>query len=223
MEQQIALGIDLSLASKEVIEALILDAADPAVFEEILKANTQRPDIIKLLIESPDVPENIREAASRILSPVKAATTHVVKAAPTAEARSQTLLQRMQKLSVSEKRLLAMRGGREVRSILVKDTNKQIVMAVLENPKLTDSEVEIMAHSRSIPDEALRVIAKNKEWMKNYGVLLAIVTNPKTPAGLAIPLLSSLKTRDIATMEKNKNVAEALRTAAKKLMQARRR
>lgn len=224
MEEQKVLGIDFSLASKEAIEALITEAGETAIFDEVLKANTHRPEIIQLLIESPDTPENIREEAAKLLNvPVKAASDIVKrkKEDTSEEIRSQTLLQRVQHLSVSEKRMLAMRGGREVRSILIKDTNKQIMMAVLDNPKITESEVEILAHSRSIADEALRAITKNRDWMKNYGILLSVAANPKTPVGVAIPLLTSLKLKDLVSLEKNRNIAEALRSAAKKIVQAR--
>lgn len=221
MEEQKFLEVDLSIASKELIEALIEEAAETGIFEDILKANTQRPEIIKLLIENPEVPEIIREKAAKFLQvPVKISAA-LVKAKKTPEMRAQTLLQKVQNLSVSERRLLAMRGGREARSILIKDTNKQIMMAVLGNPKITESEIEIISHSRSVPDEMIRAIIKNRDWMKNYGILLAVTSNPKTPAGVAIPLLSNLKLRDLVTMEKNKNIAEALRSAAKKLVQAR--
>lgn len=221
MEEQKFLEVDLSIASKELIEALIEEAAETGIFEDILKANTQRPEIIKLLIENPEVPEIIKEKAAKFLQvPVKISAA-LVKAKKTPEMRAQTLLQKVQNLSVSERRLLAMRGGREARSILIKDTNKQIMMAVLGNPKITESEIEIIAHSRSVPDEMIRAIIKNRDWMKNYGILLAVTSNPKTPAGVAIPLLSNLKLRDLVTMEKNKNIAEALRSAAKKLVQAR--
>lgn len=220
-QEQKVLGVDLSIASKEMIEALLAEAIEPATYEEILRANIQRPEIIKILIENPDTPENVREEAGKLLQvPVKAGGA-VTKTEEAPEAHAQTMLQKVQNLTVSERRLLAMRGGREVRSILLKDTNKQIILSVLTNPKITESEVEIFAHSRSIPDDALRVITKNRDWMKNYGVLLAVITNPKTPAGIAIPLLSSLKLKDLATIEKNKNVAEALRTGAKKLVQSR--
>lgn len=221
-QEQKALGVDLSIASKEMIEALLAEAVEPATYEEILRANTQRPEIVRILIENPDTPENIREEAGKLLQvPVKAGGALRKTEEIPEEAHVQTMLQKVQNLTVSERRLLAMRGGREVRSILLKDTNKQIILAVLDNPKITESEIEIFAHSRSIPDDALRAITKNRDWMKNYGVLLAVITNPKTPPGIAIPLLTSLKLKDLATIEKNKNVAEALRTGAKKLVQSR--
>jgi len=222
MEEQKGIGVDLAIASKEMIEALISESGEPSLFEEVLKANTQRHDILKVLAESPYTPENIREEAVKILQiPVEVSALLEEETEEAAEQRTQTLLQKVQGLTVAEKRLLAMRGGREARSILIKDTNKQIVMAVLDNPKIKEPEVELFARSRSIPDEALRAITRTKEWMKNYGVLLAVVTNPKTPAGVAVPLLFNLKLRDLMSLEKNRNVAEVIRTTAKKLVQAR--
>jgi len=221
MEEQKGIGVDLSIASKEMIEALIAETADADTFEEILQANIKRPDIIGLLLTNPEVPENIKTKAAELLQSHGDMTASSPAEETTPEIKSQTLMQKIQQLSVSEKRLLAMRGGREARSILFKDTNKQVMLAVLENPKITETEIELLAHSRSIPDEALRTITKNKAWMKNYGIVLAVATNPKTPPGVAIPMLYNLKMKDLATIEKNRNVAEALRTAAKKLVQAR--
>ncbi len=221
MEEQKGIGVDLSIASKEIIEALISESGETAIFEEVLKANTQRHDILRLLAESPYPPENIREEAARILQIPVEVSALIKETKQPPEQRAQTLLQKIQNLTVAEKRLLAMRGGREARSILIKDTNKQIVMAVLDNPKIKEPEVEMFARSRSIPDEALRAITRNKEWMKNYGVLLAVVSNPKTPAGVAAPLLYGLKTKDLASLEKNRNIAEVIRTTAKKIVQVR--
>ncbi len=221
MEEQKGIGVDLSIASKEIIEALISESGETAIFEEVLKANTQRHDILRLLAESPYTPKNIREDAAKILQIPIEVSALLEETEQAAEQRTQTLLQKVQGLTVAEKRLLAMRGGREARSILIKDTNKQIVMAVLDNPKIKEPEVEMFARSRSIPDEALRAITRNKEWMKNYGVLLAVVSNPKTPAGVAAPLLYGLKTKDLASLEKNRNIAEVIRTTAKKIVQVR--
>ncbi|MDI6745449.1 MAG: hypothetical protein QMD07_08760 [Thermodesulfovibrionales bacterium] len=222
MEEQKGIGVDLSIASREMIEALISESGEPSLFEEILKANIKRPEILRLLAESPYTPDNIREEAAKILQiPVEVSALLEEETEEAAAQRTQTLLQKIQGLTVAEKRLLAMRGGREARSILIKDTNKQIVMAVLDNPKIKEPEVEMFARSRSIPDEALRQITRTKEWMKNYGVLLAVVSNPKTPAGVAVPLLYSVKIKDLASLEKNRNIAEAIRTTAKKLVQAR--
>ncbi len=220
-ETRALLGIDLATASKELIELLIEDALDTSTFKEIAKANINRPEILTILLENPDTPDDVRQDVSRSLHvPVKT-QKEIVKVKKPSEERTQSILQRIQKLSVSERIHLAMRGGKEIRTILLSDSNKGVALTVLDNPKITDTEIELVAKSRSIADEALRKITKKREWMKNYGVIISLVTNPKTPPGIAIPLVSELKTKDIAILEKNKNVVEGVRATAKKLLRAR--
>ncbi|MEW6213864.1 MAG: hypothetical protein AB1478_01465 [Nitrospirota bacterium] len=219
MEEQKFLALDLSIASKELIELLIEDPPEPSIFEEIVKANINRPEILTLLLESPYTPDEVRRHVSNILSvPVKP-LSEIAKVERAPEVRAHNFLQKIQKLSVPERIHLALRGGREIRSILIKDPNKEVVMTVLENPKITETEIEMIARSRSIYEEALRKITKKKEWMKNYAIVLALVTNPKTPPNIAVTLAIELKTKDLTVLEKNKNVTEAVRAAAKKLLQ----
>jgi hypothetical protein len=221
MEEQRLLELDLSSSPMQVIELLIEDVSDPSVFEEIVKANMKRPEILKLLLDNPSTPEIVRQQVAEVLQ-VPVETTHgIEKVKKTPEVRTHTIYQKTQGLSFSEKRLLALRGGKDVRSILLKDPNKEISLTVLDNPKITETEVELIAKSRSSPDEAIRKIIKKREWMKKYSIVLAIVSNPKTPAGVGIPLLSGLKTKDLASLEKNKNISEAIRSTAKTLLRGR--
>ena len=220
-EDKILIGIDLSNASPMLIELLIEDSIDESIFKEIAKANIKRPDILKILLESPETPDDVRQEVSSALSvPVKA-KAEIVRVPKTSEERALTILQRIQKLSVSERIHLALRGGKEIRSILLRDSNKEVSLTVLGNPKITDNEIEVIAKSRSIHDEALRKITKKREWMKNYNIVYALVTNPKTPPGIALPLVTELKTKDLGILERNKNVSEGIRSTAKKLLRAR--
>jgi hypothetical protein len=220
-EDRILIGIDFSNASKEVIELLIEDASETSIFEEIAKANMNRPEILTLLLENPDIPDEVRQQVAGALQvPVKA-RSEIVKVKKSPEVRTQTILQKIQKLSVSNKIHLALRGGKEIRSILLRDPSKEVVLTVLENPKLTETEIELISKSRSIPDEVLRKITKKRGWMKNYNVILGLVTNPKTPPGISVVLVNELKTRDLAILEKNKNVIEGVRATAKKILRAR--
>jgi hypothetical protein len=221
MEKRLLLDIDYSKASPVLIELILEEASEPALFEEIAQANMQRPEILHILMHHPGTPHEVREPIAGILRlPVKP-KTEIAEVRKTPEERSQTILQRIQRLSVSERIQLAFKGGKEIRTILLRDPNKEVSLTVLDNPKLTDTEVELVAKSRSIPDEALRKIAKKKEWMKNYHIIMALVTNPKTPAGISIPLVSDIKTKDLALLGKNKNVSEGVRSIAKKIFRAR--
>lgn len=220
-DPKILIGLDFSVASREVIELLIEDASEPAIFDEIAQANQSRQEILELLLHYPDTPEQVKAFINGILQvPVKLSAKTVAEKRQK-NAKPQNLLQRIQTISVGERLQLAMKGGREIRSILVKDSNKQVMLSVLENQKITESEVELIARSRSVPEEALRTISKNREWMKNYAITYALVTNPKTPPGIGVTLVSTLKVKDLVILEKNKNIPELIRSAAKRLLSAR--
>lgn len=215
MEEIKLLGLDLSVASPEAIEVLLADAADPEIYREILSSNVNRPEILKMLADDPDVPDEIREAVGKQLNLPARVTA---KPRISDEARKSSLLQKIQQLTVGERIAIALRGGQEIRSLLLKDANKEVVMTVLKNPKISETEVELIAHSRNVPEDALRAIHKNREWMKNYSINLALVNNPKTPPGIGITLVTSLRIKDLTVLEKNKNVPEAVRAAAKKVL-----
>ncbi len=213
------LPLDHSVASREVIEVLLDDPSEPEICEEIARANTHRPEILRLVFEHDNTPEEVRSLIAGMLSvPV----VRRGEAAKAKEIRRESLTQRMQRLNVSARIQLALKGGREIRGILARDPNKEVALGVLENGKITESEIEMIARSRQSFEDSLRKIAKNKEWMKKYAVVLALVTNPKTPPGISVGHVMGLKVKDLAILEKNKNVAEVVRSAAKKLLQARR-
>jgi len=217
MEEIKLLGLDLSLASPEAIEVLLADAADPAIYMEILESNVNRPEILKMLAEHPDVPDDIRKAVGKQLNlPVRV----TVKPRISDEARKDSLLHKIQQLTVGERIAIALRGGQEVRALLLKDANKEVVLTVLKNSKISETEVELIAHSRNVPEDALRAIHKNREWMKNYSINLALVNNPKTPPGIGITLVTGLRLKDLTILEKNKNVPDAVRAAAKRVLAA---
>lgn len=220
-DSKVLIGLDYAVASKEVIEILIEAADDTEVFQEIARMNTNRPEILELLHEHPDTPADVRDLISGSLHLPAKAASEVVKAEKPKEARVQNVLQKIQTLTVSQRVQLAMKGSREIRGILIKDTNKEVMLSVLDNQKITDTEIELIARSRSIHEEALRRIAKNREWLKCYAVVHALVTNPKTPPGISVGMVGDLKTKDLLILEKNKNVPEVIRSATKRLLQIR--
>lgn len=220
-EPNILIDLDLSVASREVIEILIENASEPDIFDEIARANQNRQEILEILLHYPDTPEQVITFITGILHMPIRHPEKTVTEQKTEHAKPKSLLQKIQTLTVGERLQLAMRGSREIRSLLVKDTNKQVMLSVLENQKITESEVELIARSRSVPEDALRKISKNREWLKNYAITSALVTNPKTPPGIAVTLIIGFKTKDLVILEKNKNIPELVRSTAKRLLIAR--
>jgi len=121
-------------------------------------------------------------------------------------------------LPVKRKMKLAFKGTREQRAQLIRDPNKIVAAAVLSSPKLTEAEVESFAKMANVSEEVLRVIAMNRTWLKNYGVMIGLVRNPKTPIALSMQLLPRVNERDMKMLAVDRNVPEALRIAARKFI-----
>lgn len=113
---------------------------------------------------------------------------------------------------------LAMRGTREQRSQLIRDSNKLVAVAVLSSPKLNESEVENFARMANLTEDILRIIGSNRAWTKNYNVVSALTKNPKTPPAMAMNFLQRLNERDLKRLASDRNVSEPVRLAAKKFV-----
>ena len=121
-------------------------------------------------------------------------------------------------MSMGQKLKLALRGNRETRMILMRDTSVMIQRFLLENPRLTEDEIVNIAKSRIIVSEVLAKIAKNREWVRIYQVRLALTTNPRTPIGIAVGFVPTLQDRDLRLLAKSHNVPSAVTSVARRIM-----
>ena len=121
-------------------------------------------------------------------------------------------------LPIKKKMKIAFKGTREQRAQLIRDPNKLVASAVLSSPKLTDAEVEAFAKMANVSEEVLRVIGMNRTWLKNYGVVLGLVKNPKSPPAISMQLLPRINERDMKMLAVDRNVPEGLRLAARKFI-----
>jgi hypothetical protein len=140
------------------------------------------------------------------------------KAAPMEEGKRLTFSQKILRMNISEKIKLATKGNKEARSILIRDSNKLVAVAVIMSPRLTDGEVLLQAGNKTCQDDVLRVIYSDREWTKSYLVKLALVKNPKVPQAIAMKLLSTLRESDIKGLARDKNVPNIIQMMAKKMM-----
>jgi hypothetical protein len=124
-------------------------------------------------------------------------------------------------LNTAQKAILAMRGGREERMILVRDSNKLVSSAVLRNPRITEDDVETYARMRSLPGEVLRGIAQKRQWVKSYPIVVALVNNPKTPPSVSTNLISRLQNNDLKRIRSNHDLPELIRRMARRTLDVR--
>jgi hypothetical protein len=129
-----------------------------------------------------------------------------------------SLMQQVQRMSIPEKIKLAQRGSKEARTLLLKDPNRLVVAEVVKSPKITEGEILMLAQSKQSGDEILRLITINREWMKNYAIRHALVTNPKTPVGVSLRVMNTLNKRDLKEIQKSKNIPTVISTNARKIL-----
>jgi hypothetical protein len=128
-----------------------------------------------------------------------------------------SLIRRVMMMTVKDRIKLGMKGDREARSILIRDSNKVVAMAVIHNPRITDQEIETIAAMRTVSDEVLRVISLNRAWARSYPIILNLARNPRTPIASAIGILPRIHTKDLQHIGQNRNVSEAVRRQALRL------
>jgi hypothetical protein len=134
------------------------------------------------------------------------------------DATAQSDSQLMSLLPILERLKLAVKGSREQRAQLIRDSNKMVAIAVLSSPKLTEAEVESFTKMGNVAEDVLRVIANNRGWVKNYGVVLGLCRNPKTPPALSMQLVHRLTERDMKMLSMDRNVPEPLRVLSRKII-----
>jgi hypothetical protein len=128
-----------------------------------------------------------------------------------------SLIRRVMMMTVKDRIKLGLKGDREARSILIRDSNRVVAMAVIHNPRVTDQEVESIAAMRTVNDEVLRTIALNRTWTRNYPIIHNLARNPRTPIPTAINILPRIHTKDLQNISQNRNVSEAVRRQAYRL------
>lgn len=132
----------------------------------------------------------------------------------------ENLAQKISRMTIPQKIKLAMKGNKSARMYLIRDPNKQISLAVLSNPKITEDEISFVVKSKSTPEHIMREIAKNNTWANNYTIVRDMVFNPKTPLDISMNFLGKLAVSDIEKLSRSKDVPTALKNQALRIFLA---
>jgi len=225
------LPLDIEHCSPLALRNVILDTRTPAwILDHIAQVYYDDEYLLRDLVRCPNLSETTLAFISLTASDeIRTFIAHtrvisvVMGEGETAagEAKPEKVLnvtQMIQHMGPGQKIKLALSGNKEARGILIKESNKLISAGVLDNPRITISEVEFFSKSQNLGEDIMRKIAKNTEWSKKYSVAQALAFNPKTPPGLAVGFVSRLRDQDLALLEKSKGVSEAVRSAVRGLI-----
>jgi hypothetical protein len=128
------------------------------------------------------------------------------------------LYSRILMMGVADKIKLAISGNQAARSILVRDPNKMVGVAVVKSPSIEQTEIEAIAKSRSVCEEVLRAIASRQEWMKSSHIRFNLASNPKTPLPIALKVLPSLGMTELEALAAHQEIAPHVSLKARELL-----
>jgi len=137
---------------------------------------------------------------------------------PVKEQKKLNVMQIIQRMSMSQKIKLALSGAKEARGLLIRESSKVIALGVLANPRITIGEIEFFAKSSNLSEDVIRRIGTNAEWSKKTTVSAALVNNPKTPVAISLGFIPRMSERELAILEKSRNIPAPVRTAARNLL-----
>lgn len=193
------------------------------LFEDLDRLSTS-PPLVAALVASSVINAEQRNQLLELQREELESAEAFVEAAEAAEpdkAKRETLLQKLSRLRVVERVQLAIKGNRDERLLLIRDPCRVVQRAVLQSPQLTDREVESFAGMASLGEEALRMIAGNRKYRKNYTIVRALMFNPKTPLEVTLHILPNVTAQDLKMLVTNKNIPDTLRTSANRLQRQR--
>jgi len=196
----------LELLPEDVINAYG-DSSDahPTVLAALSRISLARSSVLEILSDQSDQPDDPAESEETD-KPDESGEEFLSK------------YKMAQIMGIGEKIKMALTGDKEWRSILVKDANKLVSGGVIKNPRITDAEVLALIKSGIQNDEIMRLICANREWVKNYNIRKALITNNRTPVQNAMRFLDTMGEKDLASFAKSKNISSVISTMAKRIL-----
>ena len=80
---------------------------------------------------------------------------------------------------------------------LVHHPSVDVLLALLENPALDETQVCLLLERKDLPGEILEEIARRKVLLKSYRVKKALAFHPRTPRLVSLRLLRDLYLMDL--------------------------
>jgi len=131
------------------------------------------------------------------------------------------LILRIPNLTLGERIGLARRSHRTLYGPLVSSRDPQVIVALLENPRLTEGDVIALINSASPVPVVFFSVLRSGRWAPRRGIRLAMARNSSTPLPLALSALAELGPGELADIANDRMVPKRVREAASALRKKR--
>lgn len=218
---------ELARRHAEDLEFCLTIAENPAASDDTLVflARTAHPVVLQTIIEE----TNLLERVTGIREELAAAGDEGAepgeggdKPGAPLRKKQKSLTESTRGLNIAQKMVLAVRGSKAVRLLLIRDANETVALETLFSPKMTDTDILAVAQLRDVSEKVLRAIAEDRRYKANRSIAWALLNNPKTPVAVSLTLgLNNLTDKELASLGRNRNIPAALARAARGLIDKR--
>ena len=216
-DEQVFLALARNPKTPEKTLVYIGLVGPPPVLKELARQAARiqaHPEIAQAVLENPDADDALRAAVRVALQ----------AAGPEAAKRPVPLYNLIKGMSTGQRLALAMKGSKDARMILVKDSNEMVALEVIYSPRITETEILGIAQMRDVNENVLRALAGSKLYRSNKAIVWALLNNPKTPTGTAMGLgLANLSEKELDGLARNRNISGTLQRAARSVLEKKRR
>lgn len=120
--------------------------------------------------------------------------------------------------SVRERALVA--TGEEL-AVLLHHASAEVLLALLDNPALDETQVCLLLERKNLPGEILEEVARRKPLLKSYRVKRSLAFHPRTPRLISLRLLRDLYLMDLVQIAIVPGVSAELKRNAEDQLLAR--
>lgn len=119
-------------------------------------------------------------------------------------------------LTLGERKSLARKNDRGLIARVLRDPHPDVIRILLGNPALTERDVVRLCARRPVSPDVIREVFRSPRWIARYEVRRAIVLNPYTPLGIAMPLCRFLTRQDARRVAESSELHADLRAACRR-------
>lgn len=131
------------------------------------------------------------------------------------------LLLRLPKLTLGERIGLARRSHRALYGPLLATGDPQVVIALLENPRLTENDVVDLLNADDPPPVVFSAVLRSARWAPRRGIRMAMARNPSTPLPVALSAVAELGPGELKGLAGDPKVPEGVRNGVLGLLRKR--
>jgi hypothetical protein len=101
---------------------------------------------------------------------------------------------------------------------LVHEASEEVLLALLENPNLTETHVGLMLERLDLPANVISAAAKEGKWVSSEGIRLRLARHPHTPRRVALTVIRQLFLFDLVRLSLLPSTPAEIRRIAEELI-----